>query len=121
MIPIIPLIPLPIEAIIVNSQPLVNRTVPAQVSRSWVRVYVKDKGWSDDEWICLDELLHRESRWDMSASNPKSSAYGLFQVLKTPKDLTLKQQVNRGLKYLEARHSGSACQALKHHDSKGWY
>jgi hypothetical protein len=117
----IPIIPLPVEAVIYEQPSVESRSHSPAVTRSFVRVKVKGFGWSEDEWVCLDELIFRESRWDMSASNPKSSAYGLFQVLKTPKDLTLKQQVNRGLKYLEARHSGSACQALKHHDSKGWY
>jgi hypothetical protein len=117
----IPLIPLPIELIVASQPSVYERTVPPVVSRSFVKIKVKDLGWSDDEWVCLDELIHRESSWNMKASNPKSSAYGLFQVLKTPEDSTLKQQVNKGIKYLNARHSGSACQALKHHDSKGWY
>jgi hypothetical protein len=116
----LPIIPLPLDAV-VDRQPSVSRTAPYQVSRSFVKVKVKGFGWSDDEWVCLDELINRESRWDMSASNPNSSAYGLFQVLKTPEDSTLKQQVNRGLKYLDSRYSGSACQALEHHNRRGWY
>lgn len=118
----IPIIPLPIETAVVDRQPLVyERTVPAEISRSFVKVLVKAKGIDGDEWVCLDELIFRESSWDMTASNPKSSAYGLFQVLKTPEDSTLRQQVNRGTKYLDHRYSGSACKALEHHDRKGWY
>jgi resuscitation-promoting factor RpfB len=103
-------------------QPSVEvRSYTPAVSRGLVRFKVRGFGWSDDEWVCLDELIYRESRWDMNASNPKSSAYGLFQVLKTPEDSTLKQQVNKGFKYLDHRYSGSACKALDHHDRKGWY
>lgn len=118
----IPIIPLPLEAVVVDRQPPVyGRAISPAISRSFVKVYVRGMGWSEEEWVCLDELIHRESSWDMTASNPNSSAYGLFQVLKTPEDSTLKQQVKRGIKYLDARHSGSACEALDYHDRKGWY
>jgi resuscitation-promoting factor RpfB len=117
----LPIIPIPIEMVVDRQPSVYERTASPMVSRSLVRVKVKGMGWSDDEWVCLDELIQRESEWNMNASNPRSSAYGLFQVLKTPEDSTLKQQVRKGIKYLDSRHSGSACQALKHHDSKGWY
>lgn len=117
----LPIIPLPIDAVVDRQPPVYGRAPSPAVSRSFVRVFVKGQGWSDDEWVCLDELIYRESKWDMTASNPKSSAYGLFQVLKTPEDSTLKQQVNRGTRYLDHRYSGSACKALSHHDKRGWY
>jgi len=117
----LPIIPLPLEAVVYQQPPVEARSYTPAVSRSLVRIKVKGFGWSEDEWVCLDELIFRESTWNMSASNPKSSAYGLFQVLKTPEDSTLKQQVSRGLRYLDSRYSGSACKALRHHDRKGWY
>ena len=109
------------EAQIYEQPPVEVRAYTPAVSRSLVRIKVQGFGWSENEWVCLDELIHRESSWNMTASNPKSSAYGLFQVLKTPEDSTLKQQVNKGIKYLDHRYSGSACKALDHHDKKGWY
>lgn len=117
----IPIIPPLLEAAIVEQPSVETRSYSPAVARSFVRIKVKGFGWSEDEWVCLDELIHKESSWDMTANNPNSSAYGLFQVLKTPEDSTLKQQVKRGIKYLDARHSGSACKALEHHDRKGWY
>lgn len=114
MIPIVPPIDLPTE------QPLVREYKPA-ASRSYVKVKVRQLGWSEEEWVCLDELIHRESRWLNTADNPKSSAYGLFQILKTPEDLSLSEQVKRGFAYLDSRYDGSACKALRHHDRKNWY
>lgn len=114
MIPIVPPIDLPSE------QPIVRQWEPA-ASRSFVRVKVLKLGWKEEEWKCLDELIYRESRWDNMADNPRSSAYGLFQILKTPEDLTISEQVERGLDYLESRYDGSACKSLRHHDRKGWY
>ena len=90
-------------------------------SRSFVRVYVQELGWNDKEWKCLDELVNRESRWDMRADNPKSSAFGLFQVLKTKEDSTLKDQVEAGIRYIDSRYDGSSCEALSHHNRRNWY
>ena len=36
-----------------------------------------------EQFYCLDEIVYKESRWNPKAKNPKSSAYGLFQILKT--------------------------------------
>jgi len=35
-----------------------------------------------DEFYCIDELWHKESRWKPDAKNPHSSAYGIPQLLK---------------------------------------
>lgn len=117
----IPIIPPLLEAEIYEQPSVEIRYYSPEVTRSFVRFKVKGFGWSEEEWVCLDELIHRESSWNAKASNPNSSAYGLFQVLKTPEDSTVKQQVKRGIKYLDSRYSSSACKALEHHDRKGWY
>ena len=33
------------------------------------------------EFYCLDELWHKESRWNYKAKNPKSSAFGIPQII----------------------------------------
>lgn len=114
MIPIVPPIDIPTD------QSIVRRWEPA-ASRSYVRVKVLEKNWNKEEWVCLDELIYRESRWDNMADNPKSSAFGLFQILNTPEHLSLSEQVDRGFRYLDSRYDGSACKALRHHDRKNWY
>jgi len=113
---ILPIIPVPD----VEDMPIV-RQIPTEVSRSHVRLQVKHIGWTGDEWVCLDELVRRESNWSNIADNPNSSAYGLFQILKTPKDLSIEEQTQRGIKYIYSRYKGSPCKALQHHDRYGYY
>lgn len=112
---IIPIIPVPDV-----QEVSIVREIPAEVSRSHVRLQVKYIGWTGDEWVCLDELVRRESNWSNIADNPRSSAYGLFQMLKTPKDLSMEEQTQRGIKYIYKRYE-SPCNALKHHDRYGYY
>lgn len=97
-----------------------ERSVVREASRSYVRIQVSHEGWTDGEWVCLDELVFRESSWDKDASNPKSSASGLFQLLKTKPTTPLKKQTERGIKYIKHRY-GTPCEALSHHNRKGWY
>ena len=73
-----------------------------------------------EQFYCLDQIVYLESRWNYKAKNPKSSAYGLFQILKSKEKDPIKQ-IDLGLKYLEARYDGCACTALAHHKAKGWY
>ena len=72
------------------------------------------------EFYCLDELWYRESRWDHKAKNKRSSAYGIPQILGL-KETDPFKQIDKGLRYIEHRHSGSPCQALAFHNRKGWY
>lgn len=90
------------------------------LSRTYVQSKAQEKDWEGKQWSCLDELIFRESSWNLDASNPRSSAYGLFQILKLPTDTGLKEQTARGLKYIEHRYN-EPCSALRHHTRKGWY
>lgn len=71
------------------------------------------------EFYCLDTLWFKESRWDYKARNPKSSAYGIPQLLKL-KSKDPFYQIDQGLKYIKARHL-TACNALAFHNRKGFY
>ena len=73
-----------------------------------------------EQFYCLDEIIYKESRWNYKAKNKKSSAYGLFQILKSTEKDPIKQ-IDLGLKYLDKRYNGCACTALAHHKAKGWY
>jgi len=73
-----------------------------------------------EQFYCLDEIVFKESRWNYKAKNNKSSAYGLFQVLKSKEKDPIKQ-IDQGLKYINHRYDGCACKALAHHKLKGWY
>ena len=71
-------------------------------------------------WACLDRLIDRESVWNPNAKNPRSSARGLFQLLKLPAGLPVIRQYERGVRYLDARYAGSPCRALAAHGGR-WY
>ncbi|MQA86286.1 MAG: hypothetical protein GEV03_17045 [Streptosporangiales bacterium] len=50
--------------------------------RDIARALVDGRGWSEDEFTCLDELWgRRESGWNPRARNPRSTAYGIPQAL----------------------------------------
>jgi len=89
-------------------------------SRSYVRKVAEFEGWSERQWDCLDELIFRESSWNPYADNPKSSAYGLFQVLKTKPGTRVPEQVKAGFDYIKHRYD-TPCSALRFHNYKGWY
>jgi hypothetical protein len=73
-----------------------------------------------EQFYCLDEIVWKESRWNYKAKNPNSSAFGLFQILKS-KDKDPITQIDKGLIYLNHRYEGNACKALAHHKAKGWW
>ena len=75
---------------------------------------------SNREWDSLFTLWNKESRWDYTADNPHSTAYGIPQMLKMPKDTPMIKQIDLGLKYIEHRY-GSPSKALSFHNRNGWY
>ena len=74
---------------------------------------------SAKEYRCLELLWNRESRWDPRADNPKSSAYGIPQLLKL-KVLDPYLQIDLGLKYIAHRYK-TPCIAYAHHRKTGHY
>jgi hypothetical protein len=73
-----------------------------------------------EQFYCLNEIIYKESRWNYKAKNPKSSAFGLFQILKSTEKDPIKQ-IDLGLKYLDRRYDGCACKALAFHNRNGWW
>jgi len=72
-----------------------------------------------DQYYCIEELWHKESRWSPTAKNARSSAFGIPQILKM-KETNPFKQIDRGLRYIEHRH-GTPCNALSFHNRKGYY
>jgi hypothetical protein len=71
------------------------------------------------EFYCLDELYHRESRWNPKARN--GSHYGIPQGRsKYLATVDGYKQVEWGIKYNLNRY-GSMCKALDHFKIKGWH
>jgi hypothetical protein len=72
-----------------------------------------------DQYYCIEQLWHKESRWSPTAKNARSSAYGIPQILNLKEQNPFKQ-IDRGLRYIEHRH-GTPCKALHFHNRKGYY
>lgn len=75
---------------------------------------------STSEWQALYKLWMKESKFDYTADNPHSSAYGIPQLLKLNTDTTLVEQIDLGLKYIQHRY-GTPTRALAFHNRNGWY
>jgi hypothetical protein len=71
------------------------------------------------EFYCLDELYHKESRWNPKAKN--GSHYGIPQGRsKYLSKVDGYKQVEWGIAYNINRY-GSMCKALDHFKRKGWH
>lgn len=97
-------------------------SIDAIEPRQYVRLALDKR-----EAICLSRLIGKESAWNPKAignlkSPSKSYTYGLLQI-KNPiaKDLTAIEQIHLGLKYINHRYLGDACNAWKHWKAKGWH
>jgi hypothetical protein len=93
-------------------------------SQSWsipkLKQYTFHKlDYSFDQFYCVDQLWHKESRWNHKAKNPKSSAFGIPQILGLKETNPIKQ-IDKGLAYIKHRYD-DPCKALAHHKIKGWY
>ena len=77
-------------------------------------------GYTKREQDCLITLWTIESRFDNLAKNPRSTAYGIAQLL-GESDSDPRIQILRGLRYIDRRFNGSACSALSWHTRHGWY
>jgi len=74
---------------------------------------------SDKQYRCLVELWDRESHWNPKADNPKSSAFGIPQLLKMT-TTTPYRQIELGIKYITKRY-GNSCVALARFKRVGHY
>lgn len=93
--------------------------VSTQRDKENYKLYAHIKLLNAKEYRCLELLWTRESRWDPRADNPKSSAYGIPQLLKL-KVLDPYLQIDLGLKYIAHRHL-TPCKAWEFHKRTGHY
>jgi hypothetical protein len=85
-------------------------------------------GLSSSQFSCVDNIWEHESRWNVHADNPYSSAYGIPQALPGSKmssagpdwQNSAETQIRWGLGYIRDRY-GSACAAWSYKQSHGWY
>ena len=90
------------------------------IAKEVAKIKVMAQFKSVKEWKALDELWYIESRWDYTADNPRSTAYGIPQLLKMDPKTSLVKQIDLGLKYIKHRY-GTPTKALKFHKRHGWY
>jgi hypothetical protein len=85
-------------------------------------------GLATSQFNCVDNIWEQESRWNVHADNPYSSAYGIPQALPGSKmssagpnwQNSAETQIRWGLTYIKERY-GSACSAWSFKQSHGWY
>jgi hypothetical protein len=85
-------------------------------------------GLSTAQFSCVDNIWEHESRWNVHADNPYSSAYGIPQALPGSKmssagpdwQNNAETQIRWGLNYIKERY-GSACAAWSFKQAHGWY
>ena len=83
------------------------------------KLYAHIKLHNATEYRCLELLWDKESRWNPRADNPKSTAYGIPQLLKL-KARDPYTQIDLGLKYIKHRYL-TPCKALDFHKRTGHY
>jgi hypothetical protein len=83
------------------------------------KLYAHIKLHNATQYRCLELLWNKESRWDPRADNPKSTAYGIPQLLKL-KARDPYTQIDLGLKYIKHRYL-TPCKALDFHKRTGHY
>jgi hypothetical protein len=99
---------------------------PIQWTPDLIKVYARGlmamdyPQWNHNEWVALDKLWTQESHWNHKATNKKSTAYGVAQVLNTKVGTPAPQQVARGLSYIKHRY-GKPSVAWAHAQRLGWY
>ena len=100
-------------------------TDPKEIARQ----ILKNKyGYGSGQFDCFNNIIMRESKWDMNATNPSSGAYGIPQALPGSKMATIASdwrtnpatQIIWGIKYMKDRY-GSPCSAWGFKASHGWY
>lgn len=97
--------------------------------RDIARQILKNKyGYGSDQYQCFNNIIIRESNWDINATNASSGAYGIPQALPGRKMATVGDdwrsnpatQIVWGIEYMKDRY-GSPCSAWGFKSSHGWY
>ncbi len=92
------------------------------------QILAAERGFTGDQWSCLDSLWQRESNWNPTARNPSSGAFGIPQSLPGSKMATAGSdwqtnpatQIAWGLGYIGDRY-GTPCSAWAHSEANNWY
>ena len=104
------------------------RPVAPGTVRALGRQMAAARGWTGEQWACLDSIWTHESNWRVDASNSNSGAYGIPQARPGSKmasagsgwKTSAETQIAWGLAYI-ARTYGDPCSAWAFWQSHSWY
>jgi hypothetical protein len=97
--------------------------------REMARQILKNRyGYGEEQYSCFNDIIMRESMWDVNATNPSSGAYGIPQALPGSKMASVGSdwrtnpatQIIWGIGYMKDRY-GSPCEAWTFKRAHGWY
>jgi hypothetical protein len=100
-------------------QPIRVEAATAQQTKELFKIYAHTKLMNNKQYYCIEKLWTAESRWDPTARNKKSSAYGIPQLLHL-KETNPYKQIDKGIEYITHRYN-TPCQAYLHHKKVGHY
>jgi hypothetical protein len=104
---------------------LPGTTDPRDIAR---QILQNKYGYGAGQFACFDNIISRESRWNVRATNPSSGAYGLAQALPGSKMASIASdwrtnpatQIIWGVQYMDNRY-GSPCEAWSFWQAHSWY
>lgn len=93
---------------------------PAHASdQDMLKLYAHSRIVNHQQYMCLSKIIHKESRWDVSAKN--GSHFGLGQMRSQHyRNLDGYRQIDATIKYITHRY-GSMCNAWRFHVKAGHY
>ncbi|HET7724073.1 MAG TPA: lytic transglycosylase domain-containing protein [Propionibacteriaceae bacterium] len=102
-----------------------SSTDPRDIAR---QIMASKYGWGADQFTCFNNIIMRESKWSVTATNPSSGAYGIPQALPGSKMATVAAdwrtnpatQIIWALGYVQGRY-GTPCGAWAFKSANGWY
>ena len=115
-----------ITAKIDNKEPVKNVQKEIRWTKSLSKYYAKVlissqyEEWDKSEYKALLKLWGKESAWDHTADNPKSSAFGIPQLLNMKPTTPAPEQIARGLAYIKHRYDKPSV-AWAHWRKHNWY
>jgi hypothetical protein len=96
-------------------------TTPAEANQNidQYKLYTHSRVINYQQFICLSNIIYKESRWNPYAKN--GSHYGLGQMRsKHYRNLDPYRQIDATIIYIKGRY-GSMCKAWEFHKKKGYY
>lgn len=106
------------QAPAVSKQARLN-ALALQEPKQYAKIKMADYGWYKRQYVCLSSLWGKESSWNHKADNPKSTAFGIAQML-NEKSKHPATQISNGLRYIKKRYD-NPCSAWKYWQRHKWY